>query len=64
MAVDGVVLVTGVNGFIGTRLAERLLADGTPVRGMDVQSREDGPRVEFVRGDVTRPETLDGALAG
>jgi len=64
MAVDGVVLVTGVNGFMGTRLAERLLADGTSVRGMDVQSREGGPRVEFVRGDVTRSETLDGALAG
>jgi nucleoside-diphosphate-sugar epimerase len=30
---DSPVLITGINGFIGSHLAERLLAEGVPVRG-------------------------------
>src|SRR2546427_8924921 len=49
-------LVTGVAGFIGSNLAERLVADGNRVVGVDNLSYgllEQVPdRVEFHRGDI------------
>lgn len=67
------VLVTGGAGFIGSHLADELLAHGYRVRALDVLLPQvhgpDGgppdyldPRVELVVGDVTDPDALDGAL--
>lgn len=62
-------LVTGATGYIGGRLVPELLAAGHRVRcvARDPGRLRDQPwaeRVEVVRGDVTRPETLPDAIAG
>lgn len=60
------VLVTGGAGFIGTHLVDRLLAEGHRVLVLDkeVTGRPgtDMAPVEIVRGDVTRPEDLEGVF--
>ena len=59
-------LVTGATGFIGTTLVERLIARGDEVRalvrdpGRARELRSMG--AELVTGDVSRPESLDGAV--
>ena len=63
------VLVTGATGYIGGRLAPRLLADGHCVRVLArsaarVRSRSWAERVEVVEGDALERETLAQALAG
>jgi nucleoside-diphosphate-sugar epimerase len=69
--------VTGCAGFIGARLVERLLYDGTTVLGVDcftdyyakdtkkanLRRFRDHPGFEFRRLDLSRDE-LDGLLAG
>src|SRR5580704_4012276 len=69
MAFDGkTVAVTGVGGFIGRRVAERLIERGTRVRGLE-QSR-DAARlardagVEVVEGDVCDPAATEALCAG
>nr|WP_188307192.1 SDR family oxidoreductase [Streptomyces sp. CBMA123] len=62
-------LVTGATGYIGGRLVPDLLAAGHRVRCLarDPGRLRDQPwrdRVEAATGDVTRPETLDGAFDG
>jgi NADH dehydrogenase len=61
-----VILVAGGTGFIGSATVRRLLRDGPDVSVMSAhpgkRSRGDGARV--VEGDVLRPETLPGAVAG
>jgi dihydroflavonol-4-reductase len=61
-------LVTGGSGFVGAAIVRRLLAEGHAVK---VLARVESPghhladpRVEVVRGDLLRPETLHPALAG
>jgi UDP-glucuronate 4-epimerase len=75
-APHGKALVTGCAGFIGSRLVERLLYDGTTVVGVDsftdyyaketkkanLRRFRDHPGFEFRRIDVSRDE-LDGLLA-
>ena len=63
------ILVTGATGYVGGRLVPRLLEEGHAVRVLlrDPSRLEGHPwrsRVEVVQGDVLRPETLAGALAG
>jgi uncharacterized protein YbjT (DUF2867 family) len=63
------VLVTGATGYIGGRLVPRLLELGHRVRVLvrDPSSVEGRPwrgKVEVVRGDLSRPETLPAALEG
>ncbi|HET6632153.1 MAG TPA: NAD-dependent epimerase/dehydratase family protein [Rhodanobacteraceae bacterium] len=68
-------LVTGGAGFIGSHLADQLLAEGHHVRVLDTLASqvhgEDADRpsylaaeVELLRGDVRDPEALRGALRG
>ena len=69
------VLITGGAGFIGSHLAQRLLAAGHRVRALDnlaeqVHGRDAGrpehlhEQVELIRGDVLEPDDLRRALAG
>jgi uncharacterized protein YbjT (DUF2867 family) len=61
--------VTGATGYVGGRLVPELLAAGHSVRCLarepaklaDAEWRD---QVEVVRGDVTDPDALDGALDG
>ncbi|HZO18534.1 MAG TPA: SDR family oxidoreductase [Gemmatimonadaceae bacterium] len=62
------ILVTGATGYIGGRLAARLLADGRRVRALARDPRRltslAAAGAECVAGDVLRPESLPDALAG
>ena len=61
-------LITGGAGFIGSHLAEALMAGGAAVRVLDDLStgrRENLPaEVELIVGDVADPDTTRGAMAG
>jgi len=64
-----IVLVTGVTGYIGSRLVPRLLEAGYRVRCLarDVsrlQGRPWGGEVELVEGDVLKPDSLTRAMQG
>ena len=65
---EGVCLVTGATGFIGGRLAQRLVAEGRQVRCLvresSDRSRLDGLDVEIVVGDLTSPRSLGRATDG
>jgi uncharacterized protein YbjT (DUF2867 family) len=63
------ILVTGASGNVGGEVVRRLAADGAPVRALArrpdavlLPDRKD--RVDVVAGDLSRPESLDDALAG
>lgn len=69
----GRVLITGGAGFVGSHLADRLLADGWEVRALDalVEQVHGGlrpayldPAVELQVGDVRDPVALRTALSG
>ena len=59
------ILVVGATGTVGRQVATQLAAQGLPVRALvrNAISRLP-PYVEAIRGDLTRPETLDRALDG
>jgi uncharacterized protein YbjT (DUF2867 family) len=57
------ILVTGVTGYIGSRLAHRLAAEGHSVRGFSRRSTEGGG-FEMVTGDAVSGTGLDRALEG
>jgi nucleoside-diphosphate-sugar epimerase len=57
-------LVTGASGFIGRRLVARLAADRQRVRALVLPDERVELPAEIVRGDVTHPESLAGAVRG
>lgn len=61
-------MLTGGAGFIGSHLADALLAGGHSIRVLDDFSTgrigNVDPRCEVVRGDVTDPATVRGAMQG
>jgi len=67
------VLLTGGAGFIGSHLAERLLADGHSVVVLDnlyagklqnLKRCSGDPNFRFIKGDIRDKKTVDGAMAG
>ncbi|MEW6580756.1 MAG: complex I NDUFA9 subunit family protein [Chloroflexota bacterium] len=65
------ILITGAAGYVGSNLVRLLVAQGKPVRALvhspdkaAVRLADVRDRIEIVRGDVTRPETLGPALEG
>ncbi len=67
------ILITGVAGFLGSHLAERLLSDGHSVLGMDnlitgtnqnIRHLREGERFEFVTHDVTEYIQVDDPIDG
>jgi UDP-glucose 4-epimerase len=68
---DSLILVTGGAGFIGSHLADALLARGHRVRVLDNLSTGkranlplDNPRLELIEGDVADIGAVQAALAG
>lgn len=62
------VMITGANGFVGSRLCRRLIADGYRVIAQ-VRERSDLKLLEpldleYRRGDITRPDTLQELVSG
>jgi nucleoside-diphosphate-sugar epimerase len=67
------IAITGVAGFIGSNLAERLLARDDEVRGLDdlshgslenLRALVDHPRLRFHRGSILDPAALAGIARG
>lgn len=63
------ILVTGATGYIGGRLVQSLLNSGYTVRVMvrdpdRLQGRSWRDRVDIVKGDVFKPNTLSDAMQG
>lgn len=64
---SGLVLVTGASGFIGSHLAERLLAAGCPLRLLVRDPARLAPSLaaaEIVRGDLRDAASLRAAIRG
>lgn len=65
---DTTVLVTGATGLVGRAFARRAADAGYKVQAMvregSDRSALDGIPVEFVHGDLAKPETLPGAVRG
>lgn len=62
------IFVSGVNGFIGSHLAERLINMGHCIRGLVRKTSDlkliEGLDIELAYGDITDRNSLDGALNG
>ncbi|MFP4437351.1 MAG: NAD-dependent epimerase/dehydratase family protein [Chloroflexaceae bacterium] len=65
-------LIAGAAGYVGSRLAQRLLEQGQRVRGLVCEQETESPQVEALAaqgmvvwtGDLTWPETLIGVAEG
>jgi uncharacterized protein YbjT (DUF2867 family) len=58
------ILVTGISGYLGSRLAPRLVRDGHAVRGFSRRALPGPEGVEMVQGDAVTGAGLDRALDG
>jgi nucleoside-diphosphate-sugar epimerase len=63
-------LVTGINGFIGSNLAKKLIAQEHQVRGLILEGTDESnlegiaEQIEKVYGDITVPETIQSFFNG
>ena len=66
------VLITGINGFVGSHLAERLVADGLEVHGIVFEALDGPPhpnlaaiasKVRLHRANLSEPDVLRSAVA-
>ncbi len=62
----GVILVAGATGNVGRNVVSELLVGGAAVRALTRSPERAGlpERVEVVRGDLSKPDTVKAALAG
>lgn len=58
------ILITGITGYVGSRLAPRLLRDGHAVRGFSRRANDSGGDIPIVEGDAVTGRGLDQALDG
>ncbi len=65
------ILVTGASGYLGSHIVKRLAEADQAVRGLlrnrqwaEAEGRLQGLKVDWIEGDVTRPETLTTAVQG
>jgi uncharacterized protein YbjT (DUF2867 family) len=59
------ILVTGITGYVGSRLVPRLIADGHSVRGLSRHPRGDAAGgIPILAGDAVTGEGLERALGG
>jgi nucleoside-diphosphate-sugar epimerase len=62
------ILITGANGFLGTKLARRLADEGHQIRAIVRKTvglvELEHPRIELFQGDFTAPATLAPAMRG
>ena len=58
------ILVTGVTGFIGSKLLTRLTAAGYTVKAMSRRKLEDKPGIKYVQADALVENDLENALDG
>jgi uncharacterized protein YbjT (DUF2867 family) len=65
------ILVTGASGYLGSHIVKRLADIGQPVRALvrnrtwaEAEGRLASLKIEWVEGDVTKPETLASAMRG
>jgi UDP-glucose 4-epimerase len=67
------ILITGVSGFLGSHLAERILAEGHTVVGLDnlqtgnlgnLASFRDFPTFNFTQGSILDYETVEKSMVG
>ncbi len=58
------ILITGITGYIGSRLAPRLVREGHAVRGLSRRPRGPGGGVPLVEADVVSGKGLERALDG
>ena len=65
------ILVTGASGYVGSHIVKRLAESGRQVRAMvrdrsyaEAEGRLAGLKIDWVEGDVTKPDTLKAAMQG
>ena len=58
------ILITGITGYVGSRLAPRLLREGHAVRGLSRHPGDAGAEVPVLEGDAVSGAGLDRALDG
>jgi uncharacterized protein YbjT (DUF2867 family) len=58
------ILVTGISGYIGSRLTARLARDGHAIRGLSRHADRNVPGASVVTGDAVSGEGLAAALEG
>jgi nucleoside-diphosphate-sugar epimerase len=63
MLTEKTILISGVTGFVGSRLANRLVTTGVKVRGL-VRAKADLPAVQQFVGDITDQSSLLPAVQG